>query len=272
MFKKILLTHPGRLGDLLYTLPIVRSIRKNFSCVFDYEIPEYCKPAIFLLKKQKLFRQILIDESVDGFSNEGRIRYANLKELKHYDHIFHLGLDSRFIGHPHKFPHLIEAYYAIMKKRYGIDLKISYNNIYIKLRRMKRKNYISFNGYGHSAMSHLRHMNKIPKELINKFNKIFDMLGKPVIAITGPDEVNHYKDYNCEVLVPDNLYIAAEVIKMSKLFIGVESCPYVIADGMKHPLAVLNFIKSVKPTGLNGHAFTLMDKEVDIVEKIKKYL
>jgi hypothetical protein len=58
----ITVTHPGKLGDLLWALPTVRELALSRNDTIQLWLPSQCKPLVNLLAKQWYIRQTVIDE------------------------------------------------------------------------------------------------------------------------------------------------------------------------------------------------------------------
>jgi len=54
------ISHPGKMGDLLYAWPVVQALAKKHNAMVDFYTSEYCRPLIPLLEYQPEVEQVII--------------------------------------------------------------------------------------------------------------------------------------------------------------------------------------------------------------------
>lgn len=269
--KKVLITFPGKLGDLLYTLPVAIGLKRILPCEIDYMTSEFCEAAIPLLKEQPCVNDAFIDEKYVQLSDKCGIQPADMSEPEGYDHIYHLGFRREIIGSPIRRSHLIDAHFATMLKRYDIDLEPRYHGRYLWAKPKQIEDYVVFSAYGESLHGSIYYRQNVAA--INRyFIDLLKKLRKRVVIITGPQHYPFYEKFDQLITIPSDLSEAADIISKARGFIGVQSCPYVIADGLRVPLLVLKTFSHVMPLGDNGLTFTV-DQPIDsVVSRFSAYL
>lgn len=63
MTEKIAVSHPGAIGDALYTLPTIRWLAEKHGCQVDFYTSIYCKPMKSLMEYQEEIDQVVLMES-----------------------------------------------------------------------------------------------------------------------------------------------------------------------------------------------------------------
>lgn len=88
---KIACSMPGKLGDLLYSLPTVRHISKILGEKIDFWTSNYCSSAVELLKKQSYINEVFIAQNYQIQHDQCGLQPWLLKPEKDYDRIYHMG-------------------------------------------------------------------------------------------------------------------------------------------------------------------------------------
>lgn len=110
--NKIAMAHPGRMGDLLYILPLARWLHKQTELLIDVWTSKYCIPTKELFEYQDCIDKFIVSEDyvLDNWGCGGQPPYINVPFT--YEVIFQCG----FTMTPDKFlPHWIA-------ERGGIDI------------------------------------------------------------------------------------------------------------------------------------------------------
>lgn len=263
----ILCTFPGKLGDLLYTLPLIECLYKKFNQKIFIQTSQECESAKSLIEYQPACAGVLIDKEYVCLSRACGMQPAEMSEPAGFDKIFHLGFRRDIIGSPISHPHLIETHFKTMELRYGVQLKRDYAVPYIKLPSKVdvKENVILFGSYGDSV--HLTSSARnISRAIVEKWKEIISELNQPIIAICSEKNKEWYEQFNCEIYCPCDLLEAAITINQCKLFIGVQSCPFVITDGLQAPRLILYLFRHCLPIGKNFEIFTV-DEDIDSISK-----
>jgi hypothetical protein len=83
--------HPGRLGDVLYCLPLLRYLSKRDNVLFDFYTSEYCLPLKELFEYQDCINQFYVAEDyvLDNFGCGGQPWYVPVPN--EYEKVYQLG-------------------------------------------------------------------------------------------------------------------------------------------------------------------------------------
>lgn len=92
---KIAVTHPGKIGDALYTLPTIRYLAEKTNSKIDFYTSDYCRPMKELFEYQSCIDRFIVS---DGYIVErmdmGVQPYTVPVPLGDYDTTIHLGFRS----------------------------------------------------------------------------------------------------------------------------------------------------------------------------------
>lgn len=91
---KIAVTHPGKIGDLLYCLPAVRHISKILDSKVDFWTQKECLPVKSLLESQSYINEVHINETYVKQHEGCGVQPWLLEPIGDYDRIYHMGLRS----------------------------------------------------------------------------------------------------------------------------------------------------------------------------------
>lgn len=59
----IAVSHPGKIGDALYSLPIIRTFCKQWDAIAHFYTSEYCRPMVKLMEYQSCINHVIIPPS-----------------------------------------------------------------------------------------------------------------------------------------------------------------------------------------------------------------
>lgn len=277
--KKVLFTFPGKLGDLIYTFPVIKSFKDRYPKYdIHYVTSSFCEAAIPLMQEQPFIDYAFIDWGYVPLNFSCGVQPSEMSEHKGYDFIFHLGFSPEHIGPPTNYKSIIAANYATMWRRYQINLTSNeYESddpyVFIRDSVKPKEKYIVLHAYAESIQGSYSISMEQKIEIFESISDMLEILGLPAIAICGPDDKAYHKQFGVEVLTPENLLEAAFIIKNSTVFLGVQSCPYVIADGLKHPRIIYGAFSHVMPT--KGGYYSIFNSTSDfksIANQAKKSL
>ena len=213
--RELCFLHSGHLGDLIYSLSVIKELSKNHVCKFFIEInkpmpAEYqnhpsgkffidkriAELILPLLKEQSFLHQVEIynNQNIDVNLNLFRDVPINIRfhSIRWYSHItgVHVKMENSFL----------EAKEHIkIKDRIVINRSPRYRNEYINYNFLKNTKNLLCIG----------------------LKSEFEDLRK---------EIKHLEFYDCK-----NFLEMAEIIKASKFFIGNECFAYSVAEGLKVP-------------------------------------
>ena len=100
------------------------------------------------------------------------------------------------------------------------------------------------------------------------WRELFRLTGLPVIGLAGPNQPDPPPRLVDGVVRPADLLECARFIKKSACFAGLESGPAAVANGLKTPRLVLDFVGNSLPTGPNGDTFRLDEPLGRVADKL----
>jgi hypothetical protein len=91
---KIALTHPGKIGDLLYAWPTAQALCKKHGCKADFYTSEYCRPVMPLLAYQEEIDEVFVppDYEITGYGQGVQPWRMPIHGV--YSHLYHLGVNK----------------------------------------------------------------------------------------------------------------------------------------------------------------------------------
>ena len=253
IIEPVLVTFPGKLGDLIYTLPAVMSLKDHFDRPVHFITSPYCRTAQRLLKVQPYLDDCLVDETYVLDHARYGCQPFQMSEPKGYSKIFHLGFRMALLGKTVLKRPLTETFYYTLEQVYGLHLSKNVENRYLFLEQEARKDFAVFQGYGQTLMDLTDA--KTHQRLYDMWQDLFSILDLEIKIVTGPEEKDFYAGLGWDVVCPHDLFETARLIKKAKCFIGVQSVAAAIADGLKCPRLILNVFQNALPRGDNGMFF-----------------
>jgi hypothetical protein len=273
--KTALCTFPGKLGDLLYSLPAVRQLKSELKIDrIDFMTSSYCANITRLLAQQPCIDGAYVDRSYYMTSDAFGIQPADMSETGYYDKVFHLGFVRQILGNIMAYQHLALVHYKTLSDRYGIKLEPDITSPFLSPYGFEKMKVVTFHAHSKSIYQNVRYkqvgekLNETWKKLIAGIKK----MGYTVRAITDPDGALFHKQFDVEIMECHDAVDAAEAIDRSAMFLGVQSFPYVIAEGLRAPRMIAGVFKHVMPVGKNKNHFKLDEPPKQILERIKKIL
>jgi len=237
--KKVLnFKHSGHLGDIVYSLPVIKELSKTHSCNFyiasDVALPVknyYKHPAGNVMLNNKLISKLLPLLSKQEYLSEIKIWSGEEIDVD-LDLFRDLPIDFSFLSH--------RWYFHI------VGIQPDLNTAYLEVEEhpiIKDKVVIvrSFRARNHFA----------DYSFLTKYDNL--------LFIGMQDEYDDLKAIvpNLEFYDVKDFYEMAQIIKSSKFFLGNQSLAYAIADGLKVPrlLEANPPFPVVLPLGENSYDF-----------------
>ncbi len=87
----IAITHPGRIGDALYSLPTIRWLCAKHGCKADFFTSELCRPMLRLMERQSCIRRARIADGYVATGNGPGLQPWLVPVPDGYDAVYHLG-------------------------------------------------------------------------------------------------------------------------------------------------------------------------------------
>jgi hypothetical protein len=91
---KYAFSHPGKIGDALYTLPTIKYICERDGATADFYTSNYCLPIKSLFEYQSYIDQVIVPESYVISDMGCGIQPWNMPIPEGYDQVFQLGFKS----------------------------------------------------------------------------------------------------------------------------------------------------------------------------------
>lgn len=273
---EILVTAPGKLGDLIYSLPAVKALAAHYKRPVTFQTSEYCASLAPLLNEQTCIKSVIIDPAYKLEHTRFGCQPWRMSEPTGFGRIFHLGFRRELLDNDLFSRRLTESFFVILKKAYNLDLsKLSNDESpYLELPEyhytsIPSEPYISFQAYGRTLFDLMDEKSK--SRLFAFFMEIFELLNMEIVALTVPEEDHYYSSAPVRTIHPEDLLETAVIIQRSKLFIGVQSIGAAIADGLKSPRLIFNWFRNATPSGPGGLSFFLDADPHEVARAIKIY-
>jgi hypothetical protein len=90
----IAVAHPGKIGDLLYAIPVVESLCKKHNCSTDFYTSEYCRPVIPLLEYQPYIEKVVIPEDYVLTGYGQGVQPWKMPVNGTHDHVYQMGVSG----------------------------------------------------------------------------------------------------------------------------------------------------------------------------------
>jgi len=230
--------HSGHMGDLIYALPVIKKLSENHTCNLFIGINK-----IFTNEKYKNHTSagVLINDRIFNYALPliGKQKYLNKVE-KYIDQKIDINLDL-FRDMPGKPSNSSKWYFHITGVHADLHKPFLDTQEHDKI---KNKIVISRSLRNKNTFIDYSFLNDFCDQLIfiGLKDEYLDL--KKVIP-----ELKHYD--------PLDFFEMSQIIKSSKFFLGNQSSPFAIAEGLKVPRLLENTydVHDVEPTGGNCYDF-----------------
>ncbi|MFH1139805.1 MAG: hypothetical protein V1816_27320 [Pseudomonadota bacterium] len=254
--EKILFTFPGKLGDLVYSLPAVRAAAAYFRRRVFFQTSEFCRPALPLLSSLPFIAGAFLDPDYRLEHARFGVQPYLMSEPPGFSTVFHLGfrpglLEKSIFSRP-----LIDSFFFVLKEVYGLELSWG-REPYLHLAGPAQGEDIVFQGHGETLRDLMDVASK--KRLAEFWPELFRLTGRRVTAVCAPGERDVYRALGMPAVCPANLLQTARLIRKAKVFVGVQSAAAAVADGLAAPRLILAWFGNALPVTANGLTFTLED-------------
>ena len=265
---RTLVTFPGKLGDLIYTLPAVMSLARQNNSPITYLTSTYCQAAQPLLEKQSYIDTCLIDYDYRLEHTHYGCQPYTMSEPAGFDQVYHLGFRSDLTGSHILRQPLIATFFQILKAVYDVTLPAYDGAPYLAVDGAEPDDVILFQGHGHTLMDLMD--NDSRERLFRFWQELFRTMDYKVLAVSGPGETGFYDRFDLPVHCPADMLETARMIKSARLFIGVQSAAAALADGLKTPRLIFSWFGNAMPTGPHGLTFSLDADPAEVADAIKQ--
>jgi len=264
---KVSVTFPGKLGDLIYTLPCVIQIKKKFDCQITYVTSNKCESLIRLLEEQDYIDKVKIDESYQVESEDCGCQPWKMSDDAESDVTYHLGYRREIITRWNYKRHLIDVPFDIMDECYGISLDRVKDKQYLSAGKSTYSNLVIFHGIGETISQLMDQKTRI--YMMSKWEDIIKSIDEGVEIISKSDESSMFDFLGKKITTPFDMLSVAKIISGSKLLIGCQSVCAAIENGLNHPRLILNTFENAVPTCDNFVMFSISEKLNNILPRLK---
>lgn len=249
--KKISFLHSGHLGDILYSLPVIKELSKNKKC--NLYIEKNFKINSFYFKhpgKEFFLNKKMINMVIPLLKNQPYLNEVDIYNNHNIDinlNIFRkLPID---LGYTSRIFFQLTGIHSDLSEKYIFAKKnIIFKNKIVILRSFRYRNYfINYN--------FLKNYDNII--FIGLYDEYLDL--KKII--------NKLTFYQCK-----NFLEMAEIINSCKLFIGNQSFGYALAEGLKTPRLLENYPRKsyVYPAGKKAYDFFFQEDFEKFFNKLNR--
>ncbi len=266
----LLVTFPGKLGDLLYSLPVVRALGRRLGMPVEFMTSAYCAAALPLLQCQPYLSGVRLDTAyrlqVLGFGCQP----WRMSEPPGYRRVLHLGFRPQRARRLAFRQHLIEYFFLSLEHHYGLALEPELDEPYLFLEPSPpaaSQPYLLLHPWGQSleqaAPAGFR------EALFDYWRRLAGLAALPVRLVLGPGEEAGPLARLGRVHRPADLLELARLMLGAVCFLGVESAPAAVANGLKVPRLVLDYFGNALPTGPGGAEFRLDEPVEDSCRRLE---
>ena len=230
--------HSGHMGDLIYALPVIKKLSENHTCNLFIGINKICTNEKY---KNHTSAGVFINDRIFNYALPliGKQKYLN-KVQKYIDQKIDINLDL-FRDMPGKPSNSSKWYFHITGVHADLHKPFLDTQEHDKI---KNKIVISRSLRNKNTFIDYSFLNDFCDQLIfiGLKDEYLDL--KKVIP-----ELKHYD--------PLDFFEMSQIIKSSKFFLGNQSSPFAIAEGLKVPRLLENTydVHDVEPTGGNCYDF-----------------
>jgi hypothetical protein len=211
--------HPGKIGDALYSLPLLRYLSRRDNVLFDFYTSEYCRPLKELFEYQPCINNVYISQEykLDNFNCGAQPWYVPVN--KEYDKVYQLGFQRTPDQMLHQFIAAEQGVHEPLSVEYDYPV-MSYELQH------RLESLVGLDDYICLAPRHS-----------SNYNNIFDDLAlyTPSVIIGGPSD---YRGYGLD-LTGLTLLETLTVLSRSHGFVGLMSSQLVLANGFNIPRIAL---------------------------------
>ncbi len=203
--SKFVATHPGKMGDALYSLPFIRHIYKETGVKFDFYTSNYCRPLKELFEYQSCIDRVIIPDNYVIERMDMGCQPAHMPVEDGYDKVYQLGFQ--------RIPD--RAIHQFIAHEQGVDIPLSIEYEFPKL----------ISGYGEYIC--------IAPRGETSFRNLFDGVAQRTksVIVGGAGDFTGY-GYDATGL---NMLQTLSILSGAKGFLGLMSSQLVLANGFPYP-------------------------------------
>jgi|GEM_PF-5655682 len=266
---KMLVTCPDLAGDLFYALPCIMQLGRHLDASIDLQAA--ARPALPLLRRQPYLHRAFAPTNRPG---EGGRPFASPPWRpppgQAYDAIYHLGVYHTLCPNDIFSMHIGELYFRNLERGYGLALPRNLEERCLFAPQQAPEECIVFHGLGGTFQRYAGP--ELLRALPAFWAALFERVDLPVVAVCGPGEKALYDWFQGPVVESPDMLATAGLLLRARCFVGVESSPAALANGLKTPRLVLSYFGNASPTGERGASFYLDEPMAAIEAKLRGLL
>ncbi|MCB2186623.1 MAG: hypothetical protein KQJ78_09415 [Deltaproteobacteria bacterium] len=269
---RLLLTCPGKLGDLVYALPLVRLLARELAGRPGDEVhlltARRSAAALPLLRAQPYVSGAELDPAYQPRDESLGVQPWRMSEPPGFDQVLHLGLRPELVGARDIFSRPLPLSFALnLRLAYGLDLRPDPAQAWLTVPAPEPGERVLFQGAGQTFNRLLDPA--LARHLAAFWPALFQALGRPVVGLGAPGEKAWYQGLGLALLTPPDLLAAARLIAGAPWFVGVESVGAALANGLDAPRLILDYFGNALPATARGLAFRADESPRDVAARAR---
>ncbi len=249
-----LLTCPGKLGDLLYALPLARGLAGLLGTRPHLLTSPACRAAVPLLAGLPYLAGVAVDDDYRPEHDRLGVQPWRMAEPAGFAPIWHLGLRPELNRDGLFSRHLAETHALNFRRAHGFAPELNLDAPWLRAEALARGPHLLLHPYGES-LARVADPRLMPLCLAY-WRELIRLGGRPARLVLGPAE-EPPPGLDLPVVRPRDLLELAGLIGGAAAFLGVESGPLAVAEGLKAPRLALDFFGNALPRGPRGASFRL---------------
>lgn len=208
--------HPGKIGDALYTLPMLRYLSRTHGVTFDFYTSKYCEPLKRLFEYQSCINRFIISDTYQVERMDMGCQPAHVPIPNEYEQVYQCGFTSVPDGMLHQF----------IAKQHGITIPLA----------------VEYE-YPQASVGSPVTPGALPDEYVclaprgdSSYGRVFDEVADRTacVVIGGRGD---YRGRGYDLSGLDLLYTLT-VLSGARGFVGLMSSQLVLANGFSYPKVV----------------------------------
>jgi hypothetical protein len=268
---RVLVTFPGKMGDLLYALPTVIGLKERLKCEVDLLTSPYCGPILPLLRELPYLGRVLTDETYRPSSDGFGLQPWQMSEPSGYDRVFHLGYRIELLGRRAYSVHLKRIPAIMLRRAYGVRVRVRTRDPFLGAARPEERAtppFYVFSGYGRSFLVDM------PPEFRDRMDRLWRAIIPAIpmkgLVLTSEADRGFYDGLGLEVQCPADFLETARVMRRASFFLGGQTSCMAVAEGLGLPIAYFHWIKRVERRGRGVVVFGAMDSPERVLARIER--
>lgn len=267
---RILITHPGKLGDLIYSLGAIHSISVHYETPVDICISPQCQNIKRLLLAQSYISNVHIDYSYIVVHQHRGYQPHTLRIPSGYDLVYELGYRESDSYDLNSAPLREYAFFAL-KEFYDFQpAKVPYPHLVVPHRVDEEEEYFIFQGFG-ETLDVVLGQERVNSVMLH-WAAALTSTKKRFLVVTGPRELSRYTKIGFTAMVSNDLFDTAILLSGAKAIVASQSVVAALSDVMQLPRMILALFQNALPQGENARYVSLLDESTRSAEMLIDWL